>query len=793
EACARIAPTWPLDRFIAVNPFWNLIERPLPEVEGQLGALSGTRLTMDRAFYAHALERGLIGEDDLQAAIDEDGANVSVDELRALVAQEATPRPLRGSAADVADGARDLVHEMAWRQYVPHRVSQFCAAYFDERGQALLGPDRSAGLFTSWLAQASLDRSPGLQMGLGRFGEFVATLPRKAVATIAQGLDALGVAEDERSRYLLGLLLDQNGWASWCAYQRWEARLSDGDDETIVDLLAIRVAWEWVLFQSFDAAQERRWQQTMRRWAVIDASHAANRPEWLLQRAMERAYQRQLCTQLPAGFSAKREASRPDAQAIFCIDVRSEVLRRALERGEGTIHTLGFAGFFGIPLEYRPSGTSDRRPQLPGLLSPRFVATDGIEPKERQARLEAAHGMKGLKGGAVSAFPFVEAFGLGYAGALLKRGFQRDTPTNTASAKLTAAEQAARKPQLTAHTCGAPIQLSERAEIAASMLRSMSLTQGLARLVLLAGHGSHTTNNPHAAGLDCGACCGQSGEVNARAAVAVLNDPDVQRELATQGIAVPEDTYFIAGLHDTTTEEVTLFGLCGLPESHRAEASALKARLAAAAAVARAERAPKTGVQGPQKPSRLRKIFQKRTRDWSETRPEWGLAGNAAFIVAPRERSAHMNLQGRSFLHEYRFEDDAEFKTLELIMTAPMVVAHWINLQYYASTVDNLRYGSGNKVLHNVVGGRIGVFEGNGGDLRIGLSMQSLHDGKDWAYEPLRLSVFIEAPCAPMDAILGRHAHVRQLVEGGWLDLFQLDRESASVRRYRQGDWLPVQ
>ncbi len=63
-------------------------------------------------------------------------------------------------------------------------------------------------------------------------------------------------------------------------------------------------------------------------------------------------------------------------------------------------------------------------------------------------------------------------------------------------------------------------------------------------------------------------------------------------------------------------------------------------------------------------------------------------------------------------------------------MTAPMVVTNWINLQYHASTVDNRRYGSGNKVLHNVVGGRLGVFEGNGGDLRIGLPLQSLHDGQ---------------------------------------------------------------
>ena len=28
-ACARIAPTWPLDRFIAVNPYWGQLERPI--------------------------------------------------------------------------------------------------------------------------------------------------------------------------------------------------------------------------------------------------------------------------------------------------------------------------------------------------------------------------------------------------------------------------------------------------------------------------------------------------------------------------------------------------------------------------------------------------------------------------------------------------------------------------------------------------------------------------------------------------------------------------------------------
>ncbi|CRI67204.1 hypothetical protein THIOKS1460001 [Thiocapsa sp. KS1] len=116
-------------------------------------------------------------------------------------------------------------------------------------------------------------------------------------------------------------------------------------------------------------------------------------------------------------------------------------------------------------------------------------------------------------------------------------------------------------------------------------------------------------------------------------------------------------------------------------------------------------------------------------------------------------------------------------------MTAPMVVATWINLQYYGSTVDNRRFGSGNKVLHNVVGGAIGVLEGNGGDLRTGLPMQSLHDGRRWIHEPLRLSVVLQAPETPIEEIIARHALVRELLDNGWLHLFRWDDRDGSIQR----------
>jgi len=213
----------------------------------------------------------------------------------------------------------------------------------------------------------------------------------------------------------------------------------------------------------------------------------------------------------------------------------------------------------------------------------------------------------------------------------------------------------------------------------------------------------------------------------------------------------------------------------------------LKAQLAEAGKAARIERAPRLGIAADQA-AEARVLA--RARDWSEVRPEWGLAGCAAFIAAPRALTRGLDLGGRAFLHSYDWRKDDGFRTLELILTAPLVVASWISLQYYASTVDNRVFGSGNKVLHNVVGG-IGVFEGAGGDLRVGLPLQSISDGRGLVHEPLRLMAVIAAPLDAIDRVLAAHDHIRALVENGWIHLLAVDGET--MRRRTAAGWRAVQ
>ena len=82
-----------------------------------------------------------------------------------------------------------------------------------------------------------------------------------------------------------------------------------------------------------------------------------------------------------------------------------------------------------------------------------------------------------------------------------------------------------------------------------------------------------------------------------------------------------------------------------------------------------------------------------------------------------------------------------------------------------------------------------GVSEGNGGDLRIGLPMQSLHDGQALHHTPLRLSVFIQAPQQPIDEIIARHATFRHLLDHEWLNLFRLENVEGVRRCMPGGTW----
>lgn len=808
QACERIAPTWPLDRFIAVNPCWGWRGSPVAQVGATLGVLEGTRLTAPREVLARAWQAGELGPEHLTAALQRQGRQADPELLATLVEQlqqpcPALPRiPLLCELLDAAKPGR----AQPWSTLAVHQISQHCAAFFD-RGQATWTGARGDGLLASWRRQIRADRGLPWHRGRATTLAVLAQGPDDAMAWIAWALARLGLAPAAHLAYLSALLLSVNGWAAWCAQQRWQARLAGDDDPVLLELLAIRLAWEVLLCEDVPPAGLPDW---VARWAQADAQVAAlaeqQQHEWLWQDALEIAYQRPLARALSTPLRVAATAPAV-AQLVCCIDVRSEPLRRAVEAADPAIQTRGFAGFFGLPIAYTPLGSSLSRPQLPGLLAPQREVTESVSAdrnpptevglgqwlaRQRQQALAWRQRWQDLRSSPSSGFSLVETVGLGAAARLWRNSLPRQAAAdNWARTGLPSSS-----PQVAPRWPAPEGPLAEQADAAmlAGILRAMGLTAGFAPLLVLLGHGSQSANNAHAAGLDCGACGGQTGEVNARVMAELLNRPAMRVGLRALGIDLPDDTWALAGLHNTSTDEISLFDTDAVPAGRQAALAQVQAALLTAAAAVRVERAPALGLSAlAGDPTGLARALRQRANDWAQVRPEWGLVDNAAFVVAPRARTRHLNLAGRSFLHDYDWRQDADASVLSLIMTAPMVVTHWINWQYHASSVAPQRYGSGNKLLHNVVGQGLGVFEGNGGDLRIGLPWQSVADGQGLRHTPRRLSVFIAAPRPALDGVIAKHRVVADLVDQGWLHLFALDDSDAphpSVwRRQAGGAW----
>ncbi len=812
EACATVAPTWPLDRSIAVNPHWQRIGRPVREVAARMAVLAGIPVFPDRAQVREAWRSGRITPADLEAALAQGPAGVpppsAAECMQALDRPLALPRlPL---LIDVLDDDPERHRRLSWRQAITHQVSQTCAAYFDDT-QADWQPQRTGGLYRFWRDTLVHDHGIGLLMGLPHLRRGLNALPATRADAECWVMQRLGLPPEVWADYLEAVLLSVNGWASWCAYLGWQARLDgrltdEGDDgNALRDLLAIRLAWGALLLECKDdraaqqafAALQGAWAQAPQQFAQAQTALAVDE---VWQAAFEAGYQRQLAAQLrqtaaPGATAATSPDARPAVHAAFCIDVRSEPLRRALEAAWPAVQTVGFAGFFGLPIAYTPLGTQAERPQLPGLLAPTLTVHDTVAgadtaqvarvARARQRRFAWTEAWHTASRWPAAAFSFVEAAGVGQL-AQLGRWLSPGTQARTRDDQdgLPARYRPLCCPSLSGLDTAAKVSLAAR------VLHAMGLDHALAPLVLLVGHGSQSHNNAHAASLDCGACGGQTGEVNARALAGLLNEAAVREGLRAQGVQVPADTVFVAALHNTTTDDIEVFDAPDLRAAHQAQWARLTQALQQAGDQVRRERAPRLGLDARAEAAALHQALRRRANDGAQTRPEWGLAGNAAFVMAPRARTRGLNLGGRVFLHDYSAQHDADGSVLELLMTAPMLVTHWINWQYHASTCAPAHLGSGNKVLHNVVGGHLGVFEGNGGDLRIGLSHQSVHDGRQWMHEPLRLTVVIDAPQATIDAIVARHATVRHLVDHGWLHLWRL--EGARLWRHAPDGWTPL-
>jgi uncharacterized protein len=725
---------------------------------------------------------------------------------------------------------------------VNREMVKWCQVFLDEGQATITMPEREKGFYHAWSVLAPFDN----KLRSYKKNEWLLSLPCEAEEAIFFCLKRLTIPDEQIEEYLKYLLAELPGWAGYIKWRtEWQNKeVGLKNPITLTDFLAVRLVITCAIEKDYQKRELKKEaifiisskESTERKAADVkdrdegiasaifeersladalcsrpipdeivkvakkDASHSkALDKEFFkeLKRKEEKYLQTLLKLAIPEVVKLnkrKEPLSKPDAQIVFCIDVRSEPFRMRIER-EGNYETFGFAGFFGLPVSIHSYNTDQVKDCCPVLIKPGYeVFEEPIsEENERISYHEKGRSFlimcrgfyQDLKYNFATPFALVETLGLWCGFWMAIR-----TIMPISSVKFKQVIQEKLKPTLETLP-RIDIPLPNQIIFGESALRMIGLTKNFSRLVVLCGHGSQTENNPYASALECGACGGNHGGPNGKILATILNSYEVRAALLEKGIAIPDDTLFLGAEHNTTTDEVVIYDRGIVNITHKEIAEKLKADFIKAGIVNSQYRCRTFGLDTS--PINAKKHVLRRSSNWAEVRPEWGLARNAAFIIGPRNLTKDLDLEGRCFLHSYKWEEDEGGKSLETILTAPMVIAEWINTQYFFSTLNNIAYGSGSKITHNVTG-KFGVMQGNGSDLMQGLPLQSVNINDDHCYhEPMRLQVVVYAPRSRLESIIEKHAILQTLLFNRWVILVAIDPiDSKPYRLIGKAEWVEI-
>jgi uncharacterized protein YbcC (UPF0753/DUF2309 family) len=526
----------------------------------------------------------------------------------------------------------------------------------------------------------------------------------------------------------------------------------------------------------------------------------------ILHRAYERRYRVQALDAITLHRTEPPRRSQPSFQIITCIDDREESFRRHLEEIDPACQTFGAPGFFAVPIYYQGAAEAHYRPLCPIVMKPQHWVREEVayslmsssrQRSEARRRLGTASHQWHLQsrtflGGILTAFlgslasvPMVMRILLPRMTAELRQRFGGliQPPAVTELH----VERINDPPGPTEEHLG--FSVGEMASAVERLLRDIGLTRGFSRIVFVLGHGSASLNNPHESAYCCGACSGGRGGANARAFAQMANDPDVRELLHSRGLVLPESTVFVGGYHNTCDEDVTFYDLDRIPWSHRKDFEASRDVIDAARARNSAEKSRRfESARLDLSAAEALEHVQTRAEDLSQVRPEYNHATNAVCVVGRRSRTRGLFLDRRAFLNDYDpHQDDAQNTILARILGAAIPVCAGISLEYYFSCVDDVGYGCGSKLPHNIAS-LLGVMEGAASDLRTGLSRQMVE-----IHEPIRILFVIETTPAGMQSIIDRNPAVAQLVRNEWVQLAVLDPDSSQLQVYNRGRFEPYQ
>ncbi len=766
---SKYIPSYPpLQSFNASNPLAGLHELTFDDAVAQVAKYAPIFGSLPLHKYHQYWLSGKITIYDLDSAIKEFAAKHKLNPTsQALLMQLLLNKSLQTSLEimDVKSRRYFGMPITGWIAESNQRVFRFVSRFYDI-GQALWQmPVTSDQLFPAWCEYARVNYASH---------DFIAKLEINVYDALELMLQTSGIKPADYEQYLLKILFQIIGWASfvhWLEVAGPNPYLSKHG--SVADLIAIWMAETLItkgrllpLPEQAAIVQGIEFRKLIDSFLPTEAAgdcylRHLTHYNWSLiwQAALEHNYRDNLIRQI--NLNPQLKANLPKAQALFCVDVRSEGLRRHLENS-ANYETFGTAGFFGIGFDFHfQHHTSRQNPDWSSAKLHLRAKSPRLTPMSKLLG-NLLKGVLRTKKSFLGPLVLFDVLGLFYSLRIMANTLIPRTKSIFSHPELSYSSF-----DIFQHSNLSVIELSQ---MCAKLLRSIGLCQNFAELILICGHVSESVNNPYRASLDCGACGGNSGAPHALAFCQAVNDTRVREYLRlNEQIEIPNQTQFIAATHNTTTDRMSFYyNPTELTVDNLARLNDMQKDLSVALADLRRER---------QKEMSGQQNVDVRKADWAELQPELGQVNNAALVIAPRRLTKNLNLQRRVFLQSYDYRLDADGQLLNEIFNTTVKVVNMINGQYYFSTTDYNFYGSGNKVIQNIVS-QLGVMEGNSSDLKIGLTQQSLFFQGEPIHLPLRLCIIVEAPPELLEKVLAKNQFLADLIQGGWVKLHSLKANS---------------
>jgi uncharacterized protein YbcC (UPF0753/DUF2309 family) len=782
----------PIQNFVHHNTLHAFQELPFEEAVQRGGLLYGARSYLTLSEYRKRYREGRISQSVLQALLAERFPELAV---RKLWEGRLMKSGFESSPAGPGLAKRGIrsrwVHEYGINldRRVHPFLFQLVGNYLDQGIAVWRLPHASESLFE---AARRLVSESGYPVNVLSRPSLKPLLEGTSENAILAALDRIVGAPQCFEGYLLEMLLAHPGWSGMVKEVEHQPHtLISKRKASLQDFIAIELLLElgWLerelgkKFEPLCDSSAPAYQEPTQWTLGIDPIFQA---EALWQEAYERSVHQELLSalQFNGTSSPQAESTQTELQAFFCIDDRECSLRRHLEEIDAGIRTFSTAGFFGVDVFFQGAQDAFPSKHCPVPVQPKHVLRERSKPTQKKA---ASLPMLSLSSGANTFFRGMLVSQVLGAWAMIRLAASifRPSLTPASATSLSRVDDEAHfqiereSDEKTEEGLLVGYSLPEMADRVQAVLKGAGV-RSLGQLVVFFGHGASSTNNPHFAAYDCGACSGRPGAPNARAFAKMANHPDVREELRRRGVNIPTESWFVGALHDTTRDEVRFYDLAHLPESQKERLAQFEAKLQQALERNAKERCRRfETVPLRIRPDSALEEVRRRSVSIFEPRPEYNHATNAFCIVGRRSLTQGLFLDRRAFINSYDPKQDPEGITLSGILNAVIPVCGGISLEYYFSRVDNSVYGAGTKLPHNVIG-LVGVANGVEGDLQAGLPAQMVE-----IHEPLRILFVLEQDPEIALIALQRNPAVFEWVKNEWVKCACIHPETREVYEFR--------